>query len=163
MALASSLTTIAPSDFYNAMQWAIGLELFLLIDDPWRVFFTTDHPNGAPFTTYPEIFALLMDRDAARRVDCQASAGGDGDDDAALDLARIHALRNRHHDTRCAGKAPGACRSRTPGCRGGRGHRSVRERKTTRPPCSATQRWFSRMANWSHAMARSRPDALGGR
>ena len=30
---------------------------------PARVFFTTDHPNGAPFTTYPEIFALLMDRD----------------------------------------------------------------------------------------------------
>jgi formylmethanofuran dehydrogenase subunit A len=27
------------------------------------VFFTTDHPNGAPFTTYPEIFALLMDKD----------------------------------------------------------------------------------------------------
>jgi formylmethanofuran dehydrogenase subunit A len=39
------------------------LELFLLIDDPARVFFTTDHPNGAPFTTYPEIFALLMSRD----------------------------------------------------------------------------------------------------
>jgi formylmethanofuran dehydrogenase subunit A len=48
--------------FYNAVQWAVGLELFLLIDDPWRVFFTTDHPNGAPFTAYPEIFGLLMDR-----------------------------------------------------------------------------------------------------
>ena len=51
------------SDFYNAVQWAVGLELFLLINDPWRVFFTTDHPNGAPFTAYPDIFALLMDRD----------------------------------------------------------------------------------------------------
>jgi formylmethanofuran dehydrogenase subunit A len=51
------------NDFYNAVQWAVGLELFLLIKDPWRVFFTTDHPNGAPFTTYPEIFALLMSRD----------------------------------------------------------------------------------------------------
>jgi formylmethanofuran dehydrogenase subunit A len=50
-------------DFYNAVQWAVGLELFLLIEDPWRVFFTTDHPNGAPFTTYPDIFALLMSRD----------------------------------------------------------------------------------------------------
>ncbi len=50
------------NDFYNAIQWAVGLELFLLIDDPWRVFLTTDHPNGAPFTTYPEILALLMDR-----------------------------------------------------------------------------------------------------
>jgi formylmethanofuran dehydrogenase subunit A len=51
------------SDFYNAVQWAVGLELFLLIRDPWRVFLTTDHPNGAPFTTYPEILALLMSRD----------------------------------------------------------------------------------------------------
>jgi formylmethanofuran dehydrogenase subunit A len=50
-------------DFYNAVQWAVGLELFLLIEDPSRVFFTTDHPNGAHFTTYPEIFALLMSRD----------------------------------------------------------------------------------------------------
>jgi formylmethanofuran dehydrogenase subunit A len=50
-------------DFYNALQWAVGLELFLLINDPWRVFFTTDHPNGAPFTTYPDILALLMSRD----------------------------------------------------------------------------------------------------
>ena len=50
-------------DFYNAVQWAVGLELFLLINDPWRVFFTTDHPNGAPFTSYPEIFALLTSRD----------------------------------------------------------------------------------------------------
>jgi formylmethanofuran dehydrogenase subunit A len=51
------------SDFYNAVQWAAGLELFLLTNDPWRVFFTTDHPNGAPFTAYPDIFALLMDRE----------------------------------------------------------------------------------------------------
>jgi len=50
-------------NFYNAVQWAVGLELFLLIADPWRVFLTTDHPNGAPFTTYPDIFALLMSRD----------------------------------------------------------------------------------------------------
>jgi len=49
--------------FHNAVQWAIGLELFLLIDDPWRVFFTTDHPNGAPFTAYPDLFALLMSRE----------------------------------------------------------------------------------------------------
>jgi formylmethanofuran dehydrogenase subunit A len=49
--------------FANAVQWAAGLELFLLITDPWRLFFTTDHPNGGPFTTYPDLFALLMDRD----------------------------------------------------------------------------------------------------
>lgn len=54
-------------NYVNAVQWAIGLELFLLVDDPWRVFFTTDHPNGAPFTTYPELFRLLMDRDHRNR------------------------------------------------------------------------------------------------
>lgn len=53
--------------YYNALQWAVGLELFLLIDDPWRVFFTTDHPNGAHFTTYPQILHLLMDRDERAR------------------------------------------------------------------------------------------------
>lgn len=51
------------TDFANTVQWACGLELFLLIDNPWQVFFTTDHPNGAPFTTYPEIFALIMSKD----------------------------------------------------------------------------------------------------
>lgn len=49
--------------FVNALQWAIGLEIFLLVDDPWRIFFTTDHPNGAPFTRYPQLFNLLMDKE----------------------------------------------------------------------------------------------------
>jgi formylmethanofuran dehydrogenase subunit A len=47
----------------NAVQWAVGLELLLLIDDPWRVSLTTDHPNGAPFWRYPEILHLLMNAD----------------------------------------------------------------------------------------------------
>jgi formylmethanofuran dehydrogenase subunit A len=46
----------------NALQWAIGLELFLLVEDPWRVVLTTDHPNGAPFTSYPHLIRLLMDK-----------------------------------------------------------------------------------------------------
>jgi formylmethanofuran dehydrogenase subunit A len=45
----------------NAVQWAVGLELLLLIKDPWRVFLTTDHPNGGCFWRYPEIVQLLMD------------------------------------------------------------------------------------------------------
>ncbi|MGH8601100.1 MAG: amidohydrolase family protein, partial [Burkholderiales bacterium] len=49
-------------NFVNALQWAIGLELFLLVKDPWRVFLTTDHPNGAPFTHYPTLVRLLTDR-----------------------------------------------------------------------------------------------------
>lgn len=50
-------------NFVNALQWAIGLELFLAVDDPWRIALTTDHPNGAPFTTYPHLIRLLTDRD----------------------------------------------------------------------------------------------------
>ncbi|HQR07086.1 MAG TPA: formylmethanofuran dehydrogenase subunit A [Gemmatales bacterium] len=45
----------------HAWQWAIGLELFLLAIDPWRVVLSTDHPNGASFLAYPKIIALLMD------------------------------------------------------------------------------------------------------
>jgi formylmethanofuran dehydrogenase subunit A len=47
--------------FVNALQWAIGLELFLSVRDPWRIFLTTDHPNGAPFTSYPHLIRLLTD------------------------------------------------------------------------------------------------------
>jgi len=49
-------------NFVNALQWAIGLEIFLLVKDPWRIFLTTDHPNGAPFTSYPHLIRLLMDK-----------------------------------------------------------------------------------------------------
>jgi formylmethanofuran dehydrogenase subunit A len=55
-------------NFVNALQWAIGLELLLLVEDPWRVFLTTDHPNGAPFTTYPHLMRLLMDRSYREEV-----------------------------------------------------------------------------------------------
>ena len=48
--------------FVNALQWAIGLEIFLLAEDPWKVFLTTDNPNGAPFTSYPHLIKLLMDK-----------------------------------------------------------------------------------------------------
>lgn len=56
--------------FVNSLQWLIGLELFLLAEDPWRLFFTTDHPNGAPFTRYPQLLRLLMDYDY--RLQCIA-------------------------------------------------------------------------------------------
>jgi formylmethanofuran dehydrogenase subunit A len=52
----------------NAVQWAAGLELLLLIRDPWRIFLSTDHPNGACFWRYPELIDLLMHAD--RRREC---------------------------------------------------------------------------------------------
>ncbi len=52
----------SPKVAVNAVQWAIGLELMLLTKNPWQVFMTTDHPNGGPFTSYPQIIRLLMDK-----------------------------------------------------------------------------------------------------
>jgi formylmethanofuran dehydrogenase subunit A len=52
----------------NATMWLTGLELFLLIDDPWRVYLTTDHPNAGCFTSYPQVIRLLMDRAYRREV-----------------------------------------------------------------------------------------------
>jgi formylmethanofuran dehydrogenase subunit A len=52
----------------NGTMWLTGMELFLLIDDPWRVFLSTDHPNAGPFTSYPQVIKLLMDRDYRREM-----------------------------------------------------------------------------------------------
>ena len=48
--------------YVHALQWAIGLELFLLGKDPWQVMLSTDHPNGGSFLSYPKLIRLLMDR-----------------------------------------------------------------------------------------------------
>ncbi|HTL95969.1 MAG TPA: formylmethanofuran dehydrogenase subunit A [Gemmatimonadaceae bacterium] len=58
---------IVPYEYRDAaavasLQWVVGLELFLLSEDPWRVLLSTDHPNGGAFTSYPELIRLLMDR-----------------------------------------------------------------------------------------------------
>ncbi len=47
--------------YVHALQWAIGLELFLLSEDPWRIILSTDHPNGGSFMNYPKLIKLLMD------------------------------------------------------------------------------------------------------
>lgn len=52
--------------YVHALQWAIGLELFLLSKDPWRIILSTDHPNGGSFMCYPKLIRLLMDREFRR-------------------------------------------------------------------------------------------------
>jgi len=52
----------------HATQWSIGLELALLVNDPWKVYLTTDHPNAGPFTSYPWIIAWLMSREAREKT-----------------------------------------------------------------------------------------------
>jgi formylmethanofuran dehydrogenase subunit A len=54
----------------HAVQWATGLEWFLRVDNPWQVALSTDHPNGAAFTAYPELMALLAD--STYRDECLA-------------------------------------------------------------------------------------------
>lgn len=51
-----------------ALQWAIGMEMFLAINDPAQVFMTTDHPNGGPFTAYPDIIAQLMSAEKRKAI-----------------------------------------------------------------------------------------------
>lgn len=55
------------NNYVNAIQWAIGLESVLMSQNLWNVVFSTDHPNGANFTRYPEIIHLLMDKDERER------------------------------------------------------------------------------------------------
>ncbi|HUR93822.1 MAG TPA: formylmethanofuran dehydrogenase subunit A [Gemmatimonadales bacterium] len=63
----------------SALQWAVGLELFLLSADPWRVVLSTDHPNGGSFLSYPALIQLLMDRtvrdDQLKRINPKLVAG----------------------------------------------------------------------------------------
>ncbi|MEM3716069.1 MAG: formylmethanofuran dehydrogenase subunit A [Candidatus Bathyarchaeia archaeon] len=54
--------------YVHATMWSIGLELALLVDDPWRIYLTTDHPNGGPFTEYPKIICWLMSRKAREKA-----------------------------------------------------------------------------------------------
>ena len=52
-------------DFYNAVQWAAGLELFLLIDDPWRTIECAPDPLGCADTfndpEFPELERQMCD------------------------------------------------------------------------------------------------------
>lgn len=97
----------------HALQWTIGLEWFLLVDDPWKLALSTDHPNGGSFLSYPRIIALLMSRslrDEAiarlpERVKARTGLGGLGREYTLSEIAiitraapaRILGLRDRGH------------------------------------------------------------------
>ncbi|MGP8320154.1 MAG: formylmethanofuran dehydrogenase subunit A [Methanosarcinaceae archaeon] len=56
--------TYLKSNPIHSVQWAMGLEILLLVKDVWKSIMTTDHPNGGTFLKYPNILAWLMSRDA---------------------------------------------------------------------------------------------------
>jgi formylmethanofuran dehydrogenase subunit A len=60
--------TYKDKSLVHSLQWAIGLEWYLLVSDPWRIGMSTDHPNGGSFLAYPQIVQLLMDRTYRQEV-----------------------------------------------------------------------------------------------
>lgn len=60
--------TYREKSFVHALQWCIGVEWYLLVNDPWRIGMSTDHPNGGTFLAYPEMIAVLMSRAYRREV-----------------------------------------------------------------------------------------------
>ena len=115
---------IVPIEYKNtslihAWQWAIGLEWYLMVDDPWRVVMSTDHPNGGSFLAYPQIIRLLMDRTyreemlktAPAKVREQSCAGRPG--------SPVFVVGDRHHHPGWAGAdpRPQAQGPPRPGCR----------------------------------------------
>jgi formylmethanofuran dehydrogenase subunit A len=97
-----------------ALQWVVGLELFLLSEDPWRMVLSTDHPNGGTFAAYPQLVELLMRRDARdeqlKRLNPRYLAGSALADGIAREFtlneiaivtragpARILGLKNKGH------------------------------------------------------------------
>ena len=84
--------TYEDKNFVHALQWAIGLEWYLRVDDPWRIAISTDHPNGGSFLAYPQIIALLMDRGLADRRAQGPSRAGSGAIGPGRPDPRIHSV-----------------------------------------------------------------------
>ncbi|MGY8768791.1 MAG: formylmethanofuran dehydrogenase subunit A [Pirellulales bacterium] len=85
----------------HAVQWAIALEWYLQMEDPWRICMSSDHPNGGAIYRYPEIIHLLMDsafrREAFERMHHQL-----GDKSVLPELTREYTLQEIAIITRAA-------------------------------------------------------------
>jgi formylmethanofuran dehydrogenase subunit A len=90
-----------PHSSLHALQWAVGMEIFLLCEDPWRLALSTDHPNGGSFLAYPSVIAHLMSRDLRAETMRGASAGGIARTDLP-DISREFSLREVAIVTRAA-------------------------------------------------------------
>ncbi len=74
----------SPTNPVHSLMWATGLELVLSCKNLWQLSLSVDHPNGGPFTAYPQIIAWLMDK-----------AVRDEQLDQAHPYARKHSLLGR--------------------------------------------------------------------
>ena len=113
--------TYREKNYVHALQWGIGLELFLLSRDPWRLVLSTDHPNGGSFLSYPRLIRLLMDREFRNEQLRKANKKRHPEHRAARrPRPRVLARGDRDHHARRAGAAARAARQ---GPAGGRRRR----------------------------------------
>ena len=119
---------------------------------------TTDHPNGAPFTTYPHLIRLLMDRASA--TTCLATLPKAAREHVGPpgDQTRVHAAGDRHPDPRRAGATS---RHRPPPRASGPRRRSPTSRSTsattTTSGCSPRPAGAEGRPPWSATARSSRP------
>ena len=146
-----------------ALQWVVGLELFLLSADPWRLVLSTDHPNGGSFMSYPELIRLLMDRtyrdEPAQARESQAAGGQRA---RRWPGARVHAERDRRDHAGRSGAAPRSARQGTAGRRRrGRRH-GLRARRRSRAhvrDAALRDQGRARSSSRRGSCAARRPDA----
>ena len=92
----------------HSLQWAIGLEWYLLAKDPWRVVMSTDHPNGGSFLAYPQIIRLLMDRTYRAGRAEERAPGRPGTFAARRSHERVQPQRDLHHHAQRPGEDSGS-------------------------------------------------------
>ena len=97
----------------SALQWAVGLELFLLSADPWRVVLSTDHPERRLVPLVSGADPAPHGPDRARRA-AQAGEPQAPRRERAGGRARprVHAERDRDHHAGRAGAPARASRTR---------------------------------------------------
>jgi hypothetical protein len=103
---------IAPIEYKNtslvhSLQWAIGLEWYLLATDPWRVVMSTDHPQRR-FVPRLSADHPAADGSHLSRGHAQAGApGGARTIGAGRADPRVQPLRDLHHHAQRAGEDSG--------------------------------------------------------
>ena len=124
--------------------------------------FSTDHPNGGSFMSYPRLIRLLMDREFRKRGDGEGQPEGAAADGAGRRPGpRVHAQRDRHHHPRRPGAAARAGRQGPPRARRRRRHHALRGARRQGAACSAPRATSSRTGRSSSRTTSSAPTTEG--
>ena len=126
----------------HALQWAIGLEWYLRVDDPWRIAMSTDHPNGGSFLAYPADHRPADGPRPPRRRARATPREGPGPVRAGRPRPRVQPVRDRHHHAGRPGPdaRPDPQGAPRPGRRRRRDH--LHGPTTTRSACSRAPRYL---------------------